>query len=146
MFLVFIYELWEIFQNTSFIAKVLISCTSGKIQACNFIKKETLAQVLSCEFWNFSKNTFFTAQLRATEALEVCEHNFFLRKYKQKVVLFVIYLFNYDSFLYVEYAVWPSLEYSFCQINRNSSFLVIWRLREHHPFCSMFWYVLFIKT
>ena len=27
-------------------------------QACNFIKKETLAQVLSCEFHKISKNTF----------------------------------------------------------------------------------------
>ena len=31
-----------------------------KLQACNFIKKETLAQVLSCEFWEISKNSFFT--------------------------------------------------------------------------------------
>ena len=28
-------------------------------KACNFIKKETLAQVLSCEFCKISKNTFF---------------------------------------------------------------------------------------
>ena len=28
-------------------------------QACNFIKKETLAQVFSCEFCEISKNTFF---------------------------------------------------------------------------------------
>ena len=28
--------------------------------ACNFIKKETLAQVFSCEFCETSKNTFFT--------------------------------------------------------------------------------------
>ena len=27
--------------------------------ACNFIKKETLAQVFSCEFCEVSKNTFF---------------------------------------------------------------------------------------
>ena len=33
-------------------------------QACNFIKKETLAQVLSCEFREISKNTFFTEHLR----------------------------------------------------------------------------------
>ena len=30
-----------------------------KLQACNFIKKETLAQVFSCEFREISKNTFF---------------------------------------------------------------------------------------
>ena len=29
-------------------------------KACNFIKKETLAQVLSCEFCEISKKTFFT--------------------------------------------------------------------------------------
>ena len=27
--------------------------------ACNFIKKETLAQVFSCEFYKTSKNSFF---------------------------------------------------------------------------------------
>ena len=30
-----------------------------------FIKKETLAQVFSCEFWKFSKNTFLTEFLPA---------------------------------------------------------------------------------
>ena len=30
-----------------------------KKEACNFIKKETLAQVFSCEFSEISKNTFF---------------------------------------------------------------------------------------
>ena len=31
----------------------------------HFIKKETLAQVFSCEFSEISKNTFFTEHLRA---------------------------------------------------------------------------------
>ena len=31
--------------------------------ACNFIEKETLAQVFSCEFCEISKNTFFIEQL-----------------------------------------------------------------------------------
>ena len=31
--------------------------------ACNFIKKEALAQVFSCEFCEISKNTFFTEHL-----------------------------------------------------------------------------------
>ena len=34
--------------------------------ACNFIKKETLAQVFSCEFCEISKNTFFTEHLWMT--------------------------------------------------------------------------------
>ena len=34
--------------------------------ACNIFKKETLAQVLSCEFCETSKNTFITEHLWAT--------------------------------------------------------------------------------
>ena len=42
--------------------------TSQKIhrtppETCYFIKKETLAQLFSCEFWEISKNTFFTEYL-----------------------------------------------------------------------------------
>ena len=33
--------------------------------ACNFTKKETLAQVFSCEFCEIAKNTFFTEHLWA---------------------------------------------------------------------------------
>ena len=32
-------------------------------EACNFIKKESLAQVFSCEFCEISKNTFFIEHL-----------------------------------------------------------------------------------
>ena len=35
-------------------------------QVCNLIKKESVAQVFSCEFWEISKNTFFTEHLRTT--------------------------------------------------------------------------------
>ena len=34
--------------------------------SCNFMKKETMAQVFSCELCEFSKNNFFTEHLRAT--------------------------------------------------------------------------------
>ena len=34
-----------------------------KPEACNFIKKETLAQVFSCEFCEISKNTFYRTPL-----------------------------------------------------------------------------------
>ena len=39
-----------------------------QLQACNFIKKETLAQVFSCEFCEISKNSLFyrTARLAAS--------------------------------------------------------------------------------
>ena len=35
------------------------NCLRVRPQACNFIKKETMAQVFSCEFCKISKNTFF---------------------------------------------------------------------------------------
>ena len=35
-------------------------------EAYNFVKKETLAQVFSCEFCEISKNTYFTEHLRTT--------------------------------------------------------------------------------
>ena len=38
------------------------------------------------------------------------------------------------------------LEYSFCQIIWNSSFLAIWRLQKHCSSCSVFWCVLFYKN
>ena len=43
--------------------------------ACNFIKKETLAQVFSCEFLEISKNTFFTEHVRTTASI------FYLKRY-----------------------------------------------------------------
>ena len=35
-----------------------------KLQACNFIKKEALVEVFSCEFCEISKNTFSTEHLQ----------------------------------------------------------------------------------
>ena len=40
--------------------------TASFQSACNFIKKESLAQVFSCEFCEISKSTFFTEHLRTT--------------------------------------------------------------------------------
>ena len=40
-------------------------------EACNFIKKETLVKVLSCEFCKISKNTFFTEHLRTTVSFTI---------------------------------------------------------------------------
>ena len=41
------------------------------LKAYNFIKKDTLAQVFSCEFCEISKTTFFTEQPRATVSLSL---------------------------------------------------------------------------
>ena len=40
-----------------------------RFQACNFIEKETLVQVFSCEFWEISRNTFFTEHFWTTVSL-----------------------------------------------------------------------------
>ena len=46
-------------------------------QACNFIKKETLAQVFSCEFCEISKNTFLQKNSVAASAKKTAK-NFFV--------------------------------------------------------------------
>ena len=38
----------------------LLEYQSNGPQACNFVKEETLLQVLSCEFLEIFKNIFFT--------------------------------------------------------------------------------------
>ena len=48
----------------------IIAC-SYLPEACNFIKKETLAQVFSCQFCEISKNTFFTEHPRWL-LLQIC--------------------------------------------------------------------------
>ena len=47
--------------------------------ACNFIKKETLAQVFSCEFREIFKNIFFTEPLRAPTS--VASSNYYKLSY-----------------------------------------------------------------
>ena len=45
------------------------SLGSSEPEACNFIKKETLAHVFPCQFCQISKNTFFTEHLWATASV-----------------------------------------------------------------------------
>ena len=53
-------------ENTS--ARVLF-LIKLQAKASNFIKKDALAQVFSCEFCEISKNNFFTEHLRATTSI-----------------------------------------------------------------------------
>ena len=48
------------FSETMNAIQVPLKITVYRPQACNFIKKETLTQVLSCEFCEISNSTFFT--------------------------------------------------------------------------------------
>ena len=50
-------------ENTFARAYLLIKM---KVEACNFIKKGTLAQLFSCEFCEISKSTFFIEHLQET--------------------------------------------------------------------------------
>ena len=46
-------------------------------EACNFIKKETLAQVFSCEFYEITKNTFSYRTPPVTTSNDVCSRVIF---------------------------------------------------------------------
>ena len=48
---------------------------SSRAEVCNFIKKETLAQVLSCELCEISKNTFFTNCLLFSQKTSIIVFN-----------------------------------------------------------------------
>ena len=40
-----------------------------QVEGCNFVTKETLAQLFSCEFCELINNTFFIEHLRATASV-----------------------------------------------------------------------------
>ena len=50
-------------------ARVSFLKLQASASACNFTKKETLAQVFSCELREISKNTFFTEHLSTTASV-----------------------------------------------------------------------------
>ena len=68
---------------------VVQRCSVKKVFLDNFIKKETLAQVLSCEFCEISKNTFFhrTHPAAASELLFISNSIWPYRDKTSKVVL-----------------------------------------------------------
>ena len=72
-------EFWKVFKNRLFKEHPRTTASrtrddpgmngmlfSSLASACNFNKKETLGQVFFCEFYEISKNIFFTEHLRAT--------------------------------------------------------------------------------
>ena len=52
--------------TTGVLGKKMFLEISQNAQACNFMKKESLAQVFFCEFCKISKNTFFTEHVWTT--------------------------------------------------------------------------------
>ena len=55
----------NVLQNIEkFTGKQLCQCLFlNKVEACDFVKKETLAQVFACEFCEIFKKTFFMENL-----------------------------------------------------------------------------------
>ena len=62
-------------------------------EACNFIKKEALAQVFSCKFYEISKNTFLTEHLWTTASLE---------SYSVCLIAITFYSYNHDNVSFIE--------------------------------------------
>ena len=78
---------------------------SIKLQAsaCNFIKKETLAQMFYCEYWEVSKNAFFIEHLWPSVS-NPCFWDYSEKHlFNFPLLFFVMVLFNF--FLVVIYAI-----------------------------------------
>ena len=99
---------------TKFTGKHL--CQSLFFKACNFIKKETLTQVFSCEFWEISKNTF----LHRTVTFGDCFWNTFSIEHL-RVTVFMLQLNHHQSY---HFRVFP--------INADCLYLL------HSPFMAYF--------
>ena len=48
---------------------LLVFAKWNTASVCNFIKKETLSQVFSCEFWEIFKSAYFVEHLRMAASL-----------------------------------------------------------------------------
>ena len=106
--------------------------TIPKPEACNFIKKEFLAQVLSCEFCEFPKNTFLTEHLRwlfffphnhklLTEFnfIRFCRH-FDIKKYLKSFKVLLFFSTMFPLLMYIFKKMCSNLA-SECKINDNNS-------------------------
>ena len=58
------YNIYIIFSEAA--TRSVLKTPVPESQACNFIKKETMAQVFSCEFCEIFESTIFKEHLRAT--------------------------------------------------------------------------------
>ena len=65
-----------------------------KLQAaCSFIKKEPLAQVFSCQFWEISGNSFFYRTPPVAASEQSCAGNMIWRQVKQRIVRVKLHIF-----------------------------------------------------
>ena len=76
----------EISQNSQENTCARVSFLIKLQAACNFIKKETLAQVFSCEFYEISKNTFSYRTPPNTFVIFCCNGYSCVRKFPVKIL------------------------------------------------------------
>ena len=100
-----------------------VPCKTVFLEACNFIKKETLAQVFSCEFCEVSKNTFLQntfGRLMCLQVARICwgvaivwfTVLFFKRSVKEHCVAKVL-LAIWETFLYENNCNFNSYRFSY---------------------------------
>ena len=83
----------------SFLIK--LQASAWGLQSCNFIKKQTLALVFSCEFCEISKNTFFTEHLWTTASVNQI---FFWKLLTRKDFIETLYFAKSNSLITYLYA------------------------------------------
>ena len=87
----------------------LIFCVSGP-EACNFTKKEALAQVIFCEFCEISKNTFFAEHLR-TSASEAEKNEVFTNI--NRIFVFLWYQYDIRNWYHYNMKFYIALRYRY---------------------------------
>ena len=98
--------------------------------ACNFIKKETLVRVFSCEFWEFSKNTFYrwTRLVAATVKIYPTSAKVILQNKDDRRLSVNNNTHKKVSILSVTVSIsncFPDIFSKFCKIDRRLSAMVV---------------------
>ena len=79
-------QAWNCLDNLIYyttVRQVLIESSQNLLEACNFINKENLAQVFSCEFYEFLRTPFFTEHLLWLLPFRYIKINAFIRQHFQ---------------------------------------------------------------
>ena len=95
---------------------------------CKFKKENSFTYAPSCILPLFSKSA---SRLRLSKRLLKCAGKISFRKYNQKVVLLLIYLFNYNSIKSISFML-------------NMAFHFSWVYKDYkniHFFQTVFWYI-----
>ena len=92
-----------------------IKGTSSRLEVFNFIKKETLAQVFSCEFCEISKNTFLSRTPPVAASVKVQSYKLHNNKY----MIASTQITNTEIFAFIGVLVFKLLSRKVLFINRK---------------------------